>query len=252
MSKTRKDFIIDILRENKKGLHVSDIAEELMKINYENTSKEELVNIVSSALSSDIRKHKKKSKFAKIKNKKGGYRRGWYKIKIERKTAKEKTILNIQKGVKTEIPSISNLYTGRAGEYAVLSELLFNEFNASLMSVDEGIDIFASKKKKFFYVQVKTANNRNGSFYASISKGQFDKFVNDNPFYIFVLRYFHDDKIRSGFIVLQSSDVERFFETGIINKGKSLSLSFSISGQKILLNSKEDISFHFNNFKYIK
>ncbi len=251
MNKNRKKLIADILIKYKKGLHISDIAEELLRIEDENISKEELINKISAILSSDIRRYKKKSKFTKIKNKKGGNKKGWYKIKIKRKTVKEKAIKDIQPGLKIETPSISSLYTGKAGEYAVLSELLFNEFNASLMSVDEGIDIIASKKKKFFYIQVKTANNRNGSFYSTVSRGQFDKFIDDNPFYIFVLRYSHNDKIRSGFIVFQNSDIERFIETKIVNNGANLNFNFSISGQKILLNFKENVSFFFNNFKYI-
>ena len=248
MNKNRKKLIANILIKYKKGLHVSDIAEELLKTENENIPKKKLINAISATLSSDIKKYRKKSKFTKIRNKKGGNKKGWYKVKIERKTAKEKAIINIQPGLKIETPSISSLYTGKAGEYAVLSELLFNEFNASLMSVDEGIDIIASKKKKFFYIQVKTANNRNGAFNATVAKTQFYKFINDNPFYIFVLRYSCDDKIRSGFIVLRSSDLEKFIETKIVNNKEVLNFSFSISGQKILLNSKENVSFNFNNF----
>lgn len=218
MKSTKKDLIFDILSQNKKGMHVDDIAEELIRLENFEVSKEILAKQVSSILSSDIRKKKTKSRFSIIKNKHGGHKRGWYKAKLGKKTAKEKTIINIQKGSKNEIPNISTLYTGKAGEHAVLSELLFNEFNASLMSVDEGIDIVASKEKKFFYIQVKTANNRRGSFYASILNSQFFRFINDNPFYIFVLRYFHNDKVRSGFIILRSSDLERFIETGIVKK----------------------------------
>jgi hypothetical protein len=47
-------------------------------------------------------------------------------------------------------------FIGRAGEMAVISELLYSGYTASTMIVDKGIDIVASKDNKFYYIQVKT------------------------------------------------------------------------------------------------
>src|SRR3989339_1094309 len=49
-------------------------------------------------------------------------------------------------------------FTGKGGEHLVCSELLFLGFNASIMSVDVGVDISAIKDDKFFGIQVKTSN----------------------------------------------------------------------------------------------
>lgn len=252
MKKTRKDFIYEILCEFKKGLHVNEIAKEILKRNLENNVSEEILAAKTSAvLSQDIKKNKNNSRFKRISNKKGGYRQGWYRIKVTRKTDREKRITKI-KGGKIEIPTIKPIYTGKAGEYAVLSELLFNEFNASLMSVDQGIDIVASKDNQFYYIQVKTANNRSGYFHASINKNQFERFNKVNTFYIFVLRYFLDGVITSDFIILRSFDLEKFKETKVISDGDVLNINITITGGTIILNGKEDISFHFNKFDSIK
>jgi Holliday junction resolvase-like predicted endonuclease len=152
---------------------------------------------------------------------------------------------------KVDIPSARPAFTGKAGEYAVLSELLFNEFNASLMSVDQGIDIVASKDNKFIYIQVKTANNRNGSFYASINKSQFERFNASNTFYIFVLRYFLGGLTRSDFIVLKNIDIEKLRDKDVIKNGDNLSINISIVNRKIMLNGREDISWNFNNINYL-
>lgn len=39
-----------------------------------------------------------------------------------------------------------------------MSELLFFGFNASAMTVDDGIDVVANKGDSYFHIQVKTAN----------------------------------------------------------------------------------------------
>ena len=49
-------------------------------------------------------------------------------------------------------------YIGKAGEHAVLSELLFLGYNAALMSVDVGVDIVATKNNEIYNIQVKTRN----------------------------------------------------------------------------------------------
>lgn len=59
---------------------------------------------------------------------------------------------------------ISTQYVGKAGEHFVVSELLFRGYNASIMNVDEGLDIVATKEGKLYNIQVKTSN-----------KNQFDR-----------------------------------------------------------------------------
>lgn len=253
MKQTRKNLIQEVLSDSGKELHVKDIAKELLKRNLEsNIAENDLMTKVSNVLSTNIKKYKSKSIFRRVPNNKGGYKQGFYRLKKTRKPLVDAAIEKIEAGTKIETRSISPAYTGKAGEYAVLSELLFSEFNASLMSVDQGIDIVASKDAHFFHIQVKTANNRSGVFHSSVNKNQFNKFNASNTYYIFVLRYHLNAKIRSDFIVLRSFDIEKFVQTEVIQNGAGLNFNFKIQKGKIILNGKENVSFNFNNFSSIK
>ncbi len=54
------------------------------------------------------------------------------------------------------------------------SEMLFRGFNASIMSVDTGLDIIATKDNKLFGVQVKTSNlNKYNTYVSTVRKGFF-------------------------------------------------------------------------------
>lgn len=250
MRKTRKNLIAEVLLSYKSGLHVNDIADEMLKKGLEkDISRERLAAKVSLTLSSDVKK-KRGSQFKRVKNKSGRNKKGYYKLKSVPKTDKKKILLEIEKNIKI-MPTAPALYTGKAGEYAVLTELLFHEFNASLMSVDQGIDIVASKNDKFFYIQVKTANYKNGHFFASINSKQFERYNNKDTFYIFVLRFLFRGKPINGFLIFKSSDIERFKEMDVIKSGLAFSLTITISDEKIILNGKENVSFFFDRFQYI-
>lgn len=250
MKKTRKNLIAEILLNHKSGLHVNDIADEMLKMGFEeNISKERLAEKVSLLLSKDVKK-KRGSEFKRVKNKNGRNKKGYYKLKISPKTDKKKILSIIEKTIKMT-PTVPALYTGKAGEYTILAELLFYEFNASLMSVDQGIDIVASKNDKFFYIQVKTANYRNGHFLATINSKQFERYNNKDTFYIFVLRHLFESKMVNSFLIFKSSDIERFKEIDVIKSGHILNLTFAIGDEKIMLNAKEDVSFFFDRFQYI-
>ena len=253
MKKTRKNLIAEVLLNHKGGLHVNDIADEILKKGLEeDISREKLAAKVSLALSTDVKK-KRGSQFKRVKNKSGRNRRGYYKLKSAPKTDKKKMLSEIAKSIKSikMTPTAPALYTGKAGEYAVLAELLFHEFNASLMSVDQGIDIVASKNDDFFYIQVKTANYKNGHFFASINSKQFERYNNKDTFYIFVLRHLFHGKMVNGFLIFKSSDIERFKEMDVIKNGLTLSMTVTIGDEKMILNGKENISFFFDRFQYI-
>lgn len=70
------------------------------------------------------------------------------------KETKEK----IKELIQQEKKKVSGGYIGKAGEHFVASELLFSGYNASIMSVDVGMDVIATKENQLFSLQVKTAN----------------------------------------------------------------------------------------------
>ncbi|HEY1138300.1 MAG TPA: HTH domain-containing protein [Xanthomonadaceae bacterium] len=147
-----KDIVIEVLTESGKSMHVNDIASAAVA-KYPNLPDppEQLAAKMSAMLAAEVKKPKAQSLFSKPKNKTGGFRKGMYKLRIGRKA--------IPKNFKVpEQPKVSSQFTGKAGEYAVMSELLFFGFNVSAMTVDDGIDIVASKNDSYFHIQVKTSN----------------------------------------------------------------------------------------------
>ena len=89
-------------------------------------------------------------------------------------------------------------FTGKGGEHLVCSELLFLGFNASIMSVDVGVDISAIKDSKFFGIQVKTSQKNNNDIYNfHIRKKSFDRFNQGNIFYALSVKL-RDEKIYLG------------------------------------------------------
>ena len=130
-----------------------------------------------------------------------------------------------------------------------MSELLFWGFNASIMTVDDGVDIVASKDGKFFLIQVKTATPKNdGKFSFTIKRSSFQRYQSSDPFYILVMR---NEQINY-FLVIPNKNLQYFCSTGSIGFGDTLALTVTKSGVKFLLNGREDITPFFGNFAIIQ
>lgn len=113
-----------------------------------------------------------------------------------------------EKILKEEIGKITleTGYTGKAGEHLVCSELLFRGFNASIMSVDVGMDIVAMKENRLYTIQVKTANlNKFDTYVFDVRKVSFERHSSGNVFYVFVLRA---DK-KSDFVIVPFHEMEK-------------------------------------------
>lgn len=233
----------DILNDNKQAMHVNDIAANAVKLNKNmGMNESELASKLSSALSTHLKT--KTPIFAKVANKNGTLKKGIYRLKRQ-----------MVKAPIAPIPKYNELstgYTGKAGEYAVMSELLFWGFNVSLMAVDEGIDIVAAKDNKYFHIQVKATTERVDAthFVFTIKKDVFLANHNNSTFYILVLRYIN----KTQFIVLPSSHIHTCIGHGKIKGDKSYSLRvhFDEKKKRFILNNTEDLSPHCNAFDQIK
>ncbi len=172
----------EVMQDNSAVMHVSQITEIAIKTNKNlGYSAEEFMNKLSSALASHVKTQN--SIFSKPLNKDGTKRKGYYRLK---RTAKAPiTPIPVPKTEK-----ISTNYSGKAGEFAVASELLFLGCNVSMMAVDEGIDLITEKDGKFKYVQVKTTvvEDGNNSFAFKVPEKQFQTNLAYEPFYVFVMR----------------------------------------------------------------
>lgn len=256
---TIKEIAEKVLQTKNCEMHIEEIAKEAiaMKLSQENDI-EKLTKKIASVLANDVLKFKEKSLFRKVKNQKGGNKKGIYKLKRQSKSPTERIIEKIKETNDFVKPETNSNYIGKGGECAVLSELLFNGYNANIMVVDEGIDIVASKNDKFFYIQVKTTHikKKQSITTPSIKFSRFSQYDKQNTFYIIVLRYYLEKNPRNEYLIFRSSDIEKFIETGKIKRDtERINLSIKLEDRKIyLFNGKsiEDINYHFNNFEIIK
>jgi len=240
------EMALEILSDNPKGLHVDEIALHILE-KYQNLqlNADELSSKLSNKLSYEFKKKGKESRFTKIKNRTGGYKRGIYKSKTKRKLTVNPVAIE-----KPVTPSTN--FTGRAGEHAVLSELLFRGFNSAIMTVDEGIDLVASKDNKYFHIQVKTSLESASGFSFGIKRHIFDNNDVSSTFYVLLCRRYMNSHFQSDFVVLTSSVVSNFISSKVINDKTSLSLRIKIQDGKFILNNSEDVSHHVNRFDQIK
>lgn len=226
-----------------KGMHVQEIAEVAVSQNKNHgLTVEQFKKKIQIALLANLKLKTARPSFACVKwdkgARKGKPRQGWYRVKVERLVPIEETI---------PVPQVAKGFTGRGGEYAVMSELLFWGYNASIMSVDDGIDIVASKGNKFFHIQVKTCTvQTNGKFTFSISRNPFKRYNAANVFYVLVLRH----ATRNEFIIIPSRQLQYFLDAGYISDGVTLSLSIAADarGAKFTLNGKADVTPFYGKF----
>jgi hypothetical protein len=83
---------------------------------------------------------------------------------------------------------VSTQYVGEAGAHRVASGLLFRGYNAGITSVDEGLDIVATRGPHLYNIQVKTANVSEYYYYFAFNLSSFEKSNQSNTFYVVILR----------------------------------------------------------------
>jgi hypothetical protein len=242
------DQIIEVFAQTSGVLHVDEIAKAIVT-KYPNTlaPPEVLSQKIASILAADVKKRKADSLFSKPKNKAGGFRRGMYRLRIGRRS--------VPKTFKVpEQPKVSSQFTGKAGEYAVMSELLFFGFNVSAMTVDDGIDIVASKADSYFHIQVKTANvSAHNKYQFKITKRAFGSKDASSTFYVLVMRVNEDARNLCDYLVLPSSEIRRLVDKSVVRDGESISISIERErGNRFILNNIEDVSWSLNRFDNVK
>jgi hypothetical protein len=232
-----------ILEQEPKGLHVSDIAQKALQTNLVDQSEfDAFSKKLQSALAQNVKTKEPTFRKTKI----GGRKKGCY--GLASKLAKPQRI----RLEPDEIILDSTNYFGKAGEYAIHSEMLFRGFNASIMTVDEGVDIIASKNNRFFYLQVKTSKDTNGTFVFSIKKASFVANLNGGTFYILVARRIIQRRHLCDYVILPSSHLQHLISKGAITglNGYTLKLVITDAGQ-FLLNKGEDVTTFVNRFSLI-
>lgn len=147
---------------------------------------------------------------------------------------------------------IESGYTGKGGEHLVCSELLFRGFNASIMSVDVGMDIIATRDNKLFGIQVKTSNlNKFNTYNFDVRKVSFERHNSGGVYYIFVL---HNEK-RNTFLILPYHEMAKKVHEGAIKEilgGSRYRVRILARGSKVYIGNKEhEINYYLNNWGVI-
>ncbi len=243
---TFKQAAYEILKTAKKPLHYTEITRLALESGILETEGSTPEATMISQLTTDIKIKSDASQF--IKTAPGSFDLNPNFIQIDLTN----TIIEKEK-VEEEKIIIEGSFTGKAGEHLVCSELLFRGFNASIMSVDVGMDIVAVKENQLFGIQVKTSNlNRFDTYVFDIRKVSFERHNTGNIFYIFVL---HGEK-KSDFLILPFHEIEKkVHEKAIleVGHGKRYRVNIKFRENKIFLGNKvHEMSYFLNNWSLIK
>lgn len=231
-----------ILKEKNKPLHINEIAMHAANQGLiVNLTLEEFTKKLNSSILANTKIEK--PKFTKVKNATGAYRKGYYRLK---RIVRQPDLFPTPEPILSEDTG----YIGKAGEMAVMAELLFRNFNVSMMMVDKGIDIVAANDAgKYFHIQVKTTSGKNDSYFYTVKKKAFETNNASNTFYIFVIR----NPIRSEFLILPNAILASYIGLDIVRGSESynLKVTFDKKTKKYSLNGKVDITVHVNKFAQI-
>lgn len=242
------DQIVEVFAQNSGPLHVDAIANAILTRHPNpEVNAEALANKISATLSANIKSKKSESLFGKPKNKAGGFKRGMYRLKTGRRAAPKTFKV-------PEQPKVSTQFTGKAGEFSVMSELLFFGFNASAMTVDDGIDIVASKEDSYFHIQVKTSNvSAQGKYHFKITQRAFGSKDASTTFYVLVMRVIENSRNTCEHLIIPSSEIRRLVDRSVIRDGSNISITIDRErGGRFFLNGIEDISWSLNRYDTIK
>jgi Holliday junction resolvase len=155
--------------------------------------------------------------------------------------------------VEEEKLEVSSGYIGKAGEHLVCSELLFRGFNASIMSVDTGLDIVQTKESRLYGIQVKTARlNKFKCYNFDIRKVSFERNNTGSIYYIFVL---FSEK-NSNYLILPYFEIEKLVhEKAILEVGHGLRYRVNIKirdGKVYLGTLNNNMDYFLNNCSTLK
>jgi Holliday junction resolvase len=237
-----------ILTEAKKPLHYKDITRLALEKGILETDGSTPDASMYSQIFTDIKNKGAASDF--VKKDKATFALNNAKIIIGSK--KRLKVLEEEEKEEEKI-KIDSGFIAKGGEFLVCSELMFREFNASIISVDKGIDIIATKNNKLFSIQVKTANANNYNTYNfDVRKVFFEREYAGNTFYVFVLK----GQNKTDFIILPLSEMEKKVAQKAIHYVKSYDkyrVKIDIRDDKIFLgNRNNEIGYYLNNWAVLK
>lgn len=243
---TFKQSAIEILKKTGKPLHYTEITRLALESGILETEGATPEATMAAQLIMEIKNKGEGSDFTKTAP-------GTFALNLKKKEIKETPKIKEAEKAEEEKIVIEGGFTGKGGEHLVCSELLFRGFNASIMSVDVGMDIVAVKDNQLFGIQVKTSNlNRFDIYVFDIRKVSFERHSNGNIYYIFVL---HGEK-RNHFLILPFHEMEKkVHERAIleVGHGKRYRVNIKFRDEKVYLgNMDHEMGYFLDNWNVIK
>lgn len=244
-----KDIAYQILKELDKPLHSKEITKLAIARGLLKTSGKTPEATMNAQLLVDINSKGELSRF-----KKAGpsvFAINDKQVEVDEESKRDRIIDELEHEEEKEI---EGGYIGKGGEHAVMSELLFRGYNASLMAVDVGVDILATKESEIFHIQVKTRNisRRHEAFHFNIRIASFERHNTGKTFYVFVLR----ENGKLDYIILPLLEIEKAIEqefVHVVGKGKLYRITITRRQGKIYLGRREnEVSYYLNRWDIIK
>lgn len=234
-----------VLSESKQPLHYRDITQQAIEKGLLETEGATPEASLNAQISVDIKVNGENSPFVRTSP-------GNYTVNLNYKEPVQKEEIT-EVSEEEEKLKIEGGYTGKAGEHLVCAELLFRGFNASIMSVDVGMDIIATRDNQLFSIQVKTANiNRFDMYVFDVRKVSFERHNSGNIYYIFVLHGENEDN----FLILPFTEMEKkVHEKAIleVGHGKRYRVNIKFRDSTVYLGTKaHDMNYYLNNWSLIK
>lgn len=131
-------------------------------------------------------------------------------------------------------------YMGKAAEMFVISELLYQDFNANLALIDTGVDVIATKNDKTFYFQVKNVSFKNTNVRTiPITTSSFINNQKGNMYYTFVLQ--EADKKRV--LIVPYHNIHQYIQREVIQfdeQKRQFNITISIANETVKINSATD------------
>jgi len=247
---TFKSAAIRVLQESGTPLHYKDITRLALEKGLIETEGKTPEATMNALIITDIKNKGNASDF--VKTDASTYALNKKKESIA-DPKKEEAIQVIEKAEEDK-QKIESSFTGVAGEYLVCSELLFRGFNASMMSVDDGVDIVAVKDERLYAVQVKAANLSATDVYNfNVRKVSFERHDSSHTYYIFVL---HESNGKNDFLILPYLEMQKkIHEKAILEvwQGKLYRVVIKFRDGHVYLGSMDHNTDYFlNNWDVIK
>jgi len=237
---------IKILRKSKEPLHYSEITNRAIDQNLIVTSGATPASTMNAQITTDIKFKKNKSAF--IKNKPGIFSLN---PKYSHDEEKKDEQIALLESDEQELETKNTQYIGKAGEHLVVSKLLFQEFNANIMSVDDGMDIAATKDNRLFNIQVKTANENNGKYIADMSIKSYNRHNRSNAFYILVLRGEQTNYLIIPYLEMQKNIDQK--HVLVVGHGRRYRITIIAKDEKLFLGKlTNDVSYFKNKWELIR